>query len=224
MANYLFNQRQTKRQLRTFFRNQKATLSSFGNAVNQTFEAYVFAKVIQWYRQRGYIISIVNPRIKGQEVFRLKFSTRGAPNKYSYVLISLNGDTIQLRHQLRVSTTSHRNTLPNNANICCDITIMKDQDLSNFSTDDAIPNSWLIAFGEVKHMSAFAELVASFIGLVHELTPKKLKKVRVGKYQERDIAPFLYVSGLMNPTAKGILHTIKNRKFNIDIYSFENPM
>jgi len=225
MADYYFDQKQAKRQLRNFFRSQKAGLTSFGSTVNQTFEAHVFAKVIQWYQQKGYQVTINNPRVNGRAVFRLKFSTRGAPNKYSYATISLNERTIQLRHQLRVSTFSHRRKQKNNANICCDIVLMNDEDLSTFSTDDAIPNDWLISFGEVKHMSAFAELVASFIGLVHELAPGKLKRIRVADYEGNgDISPFLYASGVMYPTAKGILQTIQHRKYDIDVYSVEKPM
>ena len=101
---------------------------------------------------------------------------------------------------------------------------MEDMDLSTFTTDSAIPNNWLIAFGEVKHMSAFAELVASFVGLVHELTPRRLKRVRIKDYKNEHIAPFLYASGIMYPTAKGILQTIKRRKFDIDVYSVEDPI
>jgi hypothetical protein len=224
MPNYLFDQKQTQKQLKSFFTKQKPKLNSFGSTVNQTFEAYVFAKVIQWYTNAGYTVTMVNPKVNGKKTFRLKFSTRGAPNKYSYAEISLNGNTVQLRHQLRISTASHHPGLRHKANICCDISIINDNDLSNFSTDDALDNNQLISFGEVKHMSAFAELIASFIGLVYELAPANLNAIRIPGYSSNDIAPFLYVSGLMNPTAKGIHETIVNRQFNIDIYSHLNPI
>lgn len=221
---YLFDQKQTQKQLKAFFKKQKPKLNSFGSTVNQTFEAYVFAKVIQWYQNNGYTIKLINPKVNGRQFFRLKFSTRGAPNKYSYAEMTLNGTTIQLRHQLRISTLSHHGALRHNANICCDISIIANQDLSQYTTDDALPNNDLLSFGEVKHMSAFAELLASFIGLVYELSPQNLNKVRIAGYTSNQIAPFLYVSGLMNPTAKGIQETFQDRKFNIDIYSHLNPM
>jgi hypothetical protein len=167
---------------------------------------------------------MINPKVNGKKTFRLKFSTRGAPSKYSYAEITNNGQTVQLRHQLRISTSSHHASLQHNANICCDISIIKDNDLSAFTTDDALDNSQLISFGEVKHMSAFAELIASFIGLAYELTPANLAAIRVPGYLSNHVSPFLYVSGLMNPTAKGIHETITNRQFNLDIYSHLNPM
>lgn len=224
MSNYLFDQKQAQKQLKSFFTKQKPKLNSFGSTVNQTFEAYVFARVIHWYTNAGHSVKMINPNVNGKKIFRLKFSTRGAPKKYSYAEISFNGQIVQLRHQLRISTASHNSSLQNKANICCDISIIKDNDLSNFTTNDALDNDQLISFGEVKHMSAFAELIANFIGLAHELTPANLDAIRIPGFVSNHLSPFLYVSGLMNPTAKGILETIVNRKFNLDVYSHHNPM
>ena len=78
--------------------------------------------------------------------------------------------------------------------------------------------------GEVKHMNAFAELLANFIGLIHELTPARLKKIRKRALNHSAIPPFLYVSGLMNPTAKGLQGSIDIRKFDLDVYHFDKPM
>lgn len=224
MADYLFNQAETQKRLHDFFQANKAELNSFGNTVNQTFEAQAFAKVIEWYRNKGFNSKIVNPKIDGVETFRLKFSTRGTPNKFSFAIMSKDDYSFQIRHQLRVATFTNRGRQKFSANIVCDVVVMENEDLKFFKTDDPIPNDWLISFGEMKHMSAFAELVAGFIGLVHELKPNKLKKIRKRGYNNPHISPFLYVSGYMNPTAKGIALTIKRRKFDIDIYSFENPI
>jgi len=102
---------------------------------------------------------------------------------------------------------------------------MQNLNIDHYLSDTALPNRNLIAFGEVKHMSAFAELVASFIGLVHELSPSSLKPIRKKNWNRPDkIAPFLYVSGILYNTAKGIVETIEKRKLDIDIYSFDNPM
>lgn len=224
MADYLFDQAKTQIELQNFFAANKAQLSSFGNFVNQTFEAFAFAKVIEWYQNKGYTTQIVNPKVNGKDAFRLKFSTRGTPNKFSYAVMTLGDETIQIRHQLRVSTASNSGKLKYSANICCDIVILENEDLKYFSSEAPIPSDWLISFGEMKHMSAFAELVASFLGLVHELAPKRLRKIRKKGLVSKHIPPFLYVSGYMNPTAKGLFETIKRRKYDVDIYSFENPL
>jgi hypothetical protein len=59
------------------------------------------------------------------------------------------------------------------------VAVISDTDLSDYGTDDYLESSHLITFGEAKHMSAFAELIASFIGLVHELLPDKLDRLRL---------------------------------------------
>ena len=76
-------------------------------------------------------------------------------------------------------------------------------------------------------MSAFAELLAGFIGLVHELQPRRLKKVRNPKKQLKEtdhVAPFLFVSGLLYNTAKGLEATFIKRGFDVDIYSSAKSM
>jgi hypothetical protein len=225
MPDFLFNQAYVKTQLKDFFTNEKATIHNFGGSVNQTFEANVFAEVIKWYRVNGWKVNIISPIINGNPTFKLKFNTRGAPRNYSYAHCIKGDQTCQIRHGLRTHTKSYyiRNT--KSANIVCDIVVMKDVDIDGFSSDLAISNDLLIAFGEVKHMSAYAELIASFIGLVHELKPEKLKKIRVRKWQRGDnISSFLYVSGFLYRTAEGLVETIEKRKYDLDIYSFNNPM
>lgn len=225
MATYLFDQNSAKNELKIFFQKQKADINSFGSTVNQTFEAAVFAKVIKWYQNNHWAVNIVNPSIKGKQVFRLKFNTRGAPAGYSFVRCTKGSKSCQIRHGLRVHTKYHRQTNRYSANVVCDIVIMNDIDIHHYLSDDSLPNEELISFGEVKHMSAFAELLANFIGLTHELKPECLKRIRVHNWKMSDkISCFLYVSGLLYTTAKGIAETIRDRKFDIDIYSHDNQM
>jgi hypothetical protein len=225
MKVYLFDQSSVKIQLKDFFVNEKASINNFGSTVNQTFEAHVFANVIKWYKDNGWTVNIINPIKNGQQVFTLKFNTRGAPINYSYAHCEKKGYSCQIRHGLRTHTESYKNSNNKSANIVCDIVIMDDINIDSFSTDSALQNDLLIAFGEVKHMSAYAELIASFIGLVHELKPEKLKRIRMKKWKRSEnISCFLYVSGILYKTAEGLVETIEKRKYDVDIYSFNNPM
>jgi len=220
---YLFNQNKEKDNLNRFFKKNHSLLTSFGSTVNQTFEAYVFANCIKWYKKNGWTIQIINPR-KGRykNKFQLKFNTRGAPAHYSFALCSKNSKIIQIHHGLRVATRYHNNENEFPANICLDVAIINFTDMNEFETDMAIPNENLISFGEAKHMSAFAELIASFIGIVHELLPEMLENNN--KKNLDDLYPFLYVSGRLHYTAKGIRETIVKRNMRISIYSFDDPM
>lgn len=226
MSDFLFDQKQAKKELASFFKKEKARINSFGSTVNQTFEAHIFALVIKWYQKRNWNVQLVNPiGPYGKGEFRLKFSTRGAPKGYSYARCFNGNESCQIRHQLRVSTKHERKNHERPANICCDVVIIRDVELEHYNTDQALPNDQLISFGEMKHMSAFAELLAGFIGMVHELDPKRLKRVRKKSWKAtHHLSPFLYVSGIMYQTAKGIKETIHNRRFDIDIFSFDYPM
>jgi hypothetical protein len=226
MSDFLFDQKKAKRELATFFKKERARINSFGSTVNQTFEAHIFALVIKWYQKRNWNVQLVNPTGPyGNGEFRLKFSTRGAPKGYSYARCSKGKEACQIRHQLRVSTKHEKKNRERPANICCDVVIINDVGLDHYNTDQSLPNDQLISFGEMKHMSAFAELIAGFIGMVHELDPKRLKRVRNKSWKATNqLSPFLYVSGIMYQTAKGLNETIINRKFDIDIFSFDRPM
>ena len=72
-------------------------------------------------------------------------------------------------------------------------------------------------------MSAFAELVAGFIGLVHELQPTRLRRIKKRKAVHHK-SPFLFVSGYMMHTARGILETIEQRGFDVEIYHLEREL
>ncbi|HEY5235320.1 MAG TPA: hypothetical protein VIJ14_04005, partial [Rhabdochlamydiaceae bacterium] len=156
---YFFDRAQSRTDLRDFFKSSKAKLNSFGSTVNQTVEAYVFAEVIKLHDERGWRVQLKNPKVKNQDVFRLKFSTRGKPDNFSYAVATRDNETFQIRHGLRVSI--YNDGEHTRANICCDVAVIKDDDLSRFNTDDPVPNDWLISFAEVKHMSAYPELLAS---------------------------------------------------------------
>lgn len=207
-----------------FFDQNRGNLNLFGRTVNQTFEAFVFAATSAWYREQGWDVEFVHPRSKDGLVkpLRLKFSTRGRPGNYTHVVCQKDGVSRQIRHQLRVATSAHQPGNKRNANVCLDVAIITPFDVSSLGTDNYVENSYLISFAEAKHMAAFAELVANFIGLVHELQPGRLSRIRIEGFkskQRQDPAPFLYVSGILYRTAQGIVETIEQRGYDIDVYS-----
>jgi hypothetical protein len=223
---YLFDQEQWKQKLKDLFVSHKAELDSFGTRVNQTFEAAVFAKTIQWHKNNGWRVDIRNPKKKNQYIFKLKFSTRGAPGGYTHVLCEKENELIEIRHQLRAKIY-HQPSWGVEANICCDIAIIKIvENLNKMPSDFAIENEDLISFGEAKHMSAYPELIASFVGLVHELRPECLDNIRNNTdfKQSNTVAPFLYLSGYLSGTADAMQTSITERGYNVDIYHINNEL
>lgn len=215
----------TKSDLAKFFREKSKDLSKFGSTVNQTFEAYLFASTLSHYREKGWQVDVVNPlnRETKKRDFRLKFSTRGIPANFSYAVCTRDGDTVELRHQLRVATAHYREDQINSANVCMDLAVIKRGAADGLGDRDAAQNSDLITFGEAKHMNAYAELVAGFVGLVHEMQPARLKP-KSAKLHPDHQCPFLFISGFMLATAKGILETIERRKLDLTIFHLEAPL
>jgi hypothetical protein len=213
-----------KKRMSDFFSSHRSSISDFGSTVNQCFEAFVFVSLVNWYASKGWTVVFKNPGGKSS-VAQLKYSTRGRPDNYTYAVCKKGKRCIQIRHGLRIATKSHQVGQSMPANVVLDVAVIQECDLSLYKTNDHVDNTKLITFAEAKHMPAFAELIAGFIGLVHEIAPSRLKKkrpyigpLRLGEH----LAPFLYVSGHLNPTAQGIVDTIRYRGYDIDIYDYES--
>lgn len=223
MANLWIDTEVVENRLEIFFRNNKSQIQNFGSTVNQTFEAFVFASVLNWYISNGWSVDIRNPVSNPKEV-KLKFNTRGKPGGYSYAICEKNNEKIQVRHGLRVSTFYNKPGFTFPANVVLDVAVIYDRDLSQLKSNDYVDNTDLITFGEAKHMSAFAELIANFLGLVHEMKPDAMLPFSPNNFKNfpDHPVPFLYVSGYLYPTAKGIFESIKDRSINIDIFDHES--
>jgi hypothetical protein len=222
MANPWIEIGKVQTRLTKFFSENKSEIQDFGSTVNQTFEAFVFASTVRWYVDRGWNVEFKNPQ-SNSNLVKLKFSTLGRPSLYTYAICTKGNQSIQIRHGLRVGTRYHQTGRIPSANVVLDIAVISDMDLSKHKTNDHLENSYLITFGEAKHMSAFAELVANFVGLVHELLPDRINHIRLysgpGSQPEHP-PPFLYVSGYLYPMAQGIAETIKDRGYDIDVYDY----
>jgi len=225
MPDAWFDQAQMKKRLVGFFDKERAKTTTFGNTVNQTFEAFVFAALVAWYRKQGWFVKFKHPNKKqsteSPNRLFLKFSTRGRPDNYSYAIGKKGKETIQIHHQLRVATRHHREPYTDHANVCLDVAVIRESDVTGFGTDDSFDNGHVLTFGEAKHMSAFAELVAGFIGLVHEMMPEHVKERPKAEKRASTghLAPFLFVSGDLYKSARGIIETMQRRNMTVQVFS-----
>jgi hypothetical protein len=227
---WAFDQSIATQKLFRFFQINGAAASDFGSRVCQTFEALTFAQVIKWYKDNGWAIKIINPKSGNKTGFRLKFSTRGDTKNFTYVRCEKGpplNEAAQIRHQIRVAT--HYNIRKKKkslrANIVCDVAVLRDGFYDGIVGSMHVENDDLITFVEAKHMNAYAELIASFIGLVHELQPWRIghdvKKRRAKNASHPK--PFLNLSGYCTGTAEGIIATMIRRKMDVAIYDSQKP-
>ena len=73
-----------------------------------------------------------------------------------------------------------------------------------------VSNQNLVSFAEVKHVTPFPEIIANFIGIVHELKPDLLNGDG-GKNRPNLIAPCLMMSGNGNPRTGRIKSNFEQR-------------
>jgi hypothetical protein len=230
MMAWAFDQTITTQKLFRFFQTNGAAASDFGNRVCQTFEALTFAQVIKRYKDNGWDIKVINPNGGNKSSFRLKFSTRGDTKNFTHVRCergSPPSEAVQIRHQIRVAThyNVRKKTKSPRANIVCDVAVLKDEFYDGIIGSMHVENDNLITFVEAKHMNAYAELIAAFIGLVHELQPWRIGH-DVKKRRAKTAAhpkPFLNLSGYCAGTAEGIIATMKRRKMDIAVYDTRTP-
>lgn len=222
---WTFDQDSTIKKLTAFFQSNGGTARDFGNRIYQTFEAITFAQVIKWYQDEGWTCEVVNPGAGHKSDFRLKFSTRGNAKNFTFVRCRKECDvanSVQIRHQIRVEIFHNIKTRKtvNKANIVCDVAILKDESYDHIVGNMHVSNDKLISFAEAKHMDAYAELIASFVGIVHELQPWRMindrKKLR-SLYQDHP-KPFLNISGISHLTASAIKETFKKRNYDFEIF------
>ena len=72
------DQQGIKNDLKKFFEQKSHDISNFGNKVNQTFEAFVFAATVAWFKEQGWKVKIHHPaKHDVRKGMKLKFSTRG---------------------------------------------------------------------------------------------------------------------------------------------------
>lgn len=222
-----FDQQQEVARLTAYFHANGAIAGDFGRRVWQTFEAVTFANVIRWYQQRGWQTSIHNPIVGGRSMFRMKYNTRGDPGNFTFVRCTKGSDTVQIRHQIRVETkhnTSKGKRVPR-ANVVCDVAVLRDGTYHHLKGYMHVYNRDLITFAEAKHMDAYAELIAGFIGLVHELQPRRLArgwKTSPVAFTDHPV-PFLNVSGVCMHTAQGLKATIRRRGLGIAVHDAQSP-
>lgn len=226
-----FDQQLAIKSLAAFFRDEGGNASDFGKRVYQTFKALTFAQTIKWYKDRNWNVVIVNPGKGPKGEFRLKYSTRGDAKNFTYARCT-NGnnpsDVVQVRHQIRVETAynDRKQVSSLRANLVCDVAVLSDRNYDYIVGNMHVANECLVTFAEAKHMDAYAELVAAFIGLVHELQPWRLARDIKKKRALYSLhpKPWLNLSGICMATAEGIKHTISRRGLDIEVHDSRSPL
>lgn len=155
--------------LGAYLQQHRQTLSTAFSTYAQRFEAYCFMHEVQRLNSANLNPQLRNPG-NGNRVV-LKFNTRGKPSRYSFCEFSIRGETIELRHNLKVRS-AHAGPLGLHnpePGFYLDLSFIR---ANSIVADDWVEAHNLFTFAECKHMPAFPELIAGFLGMVHEVMPR----------------------------------------------------
>ncbi|WP_054312003.1 hypothetical protein [Mesorhizobium sp. 1M-11] len=172
------------------------------------------------YRLAGYTVTVENA-ING--LFVAKLSSRGYPYNFSWFQC-VKGDELYEIHSNLSVMGAHKD----GAVYVVDVAVVVGSDQVPKEKPKtawvALDNAALATFAEVKKLVVYPMLLAQFIGIVHEITPSKLKKLKPGTPTDEHFNPSLITLGYLTKTSSKALKGFAKRKFrvcvvhNFDIY------
>lgn len=166
--------------------------------------------VVQHYRAYGYETSIQNPT--GTQEFRVKLSTRGHPADYSHVICERGNSVFELHSNLGVFGGRDSGIY------CVDVAIVKPgvvPEKKSKKGSEILKNNELISFAEAKKLVIYPMLLAQFVGIVHEIQPKFLRRNKKYCLADDHLHPALIALGNLTPNATDILRSFNRRKYKI---------
>jgi hypothetical protein len=198
--------------IKLFARQHRTALDFLNARQTQLLEIGAIVGVVQHYRAYGYNTSIRNPG--GTQEFRVKLSTRGHPADYSHVVCERGTTVCELHSNLSVLGGRDSGIF------CVDVAIVNSGVVptkKGKKASEPLQNNDLISFAEAKKLVIYPMLLAQFLGIVHEVTPKFLKRDKKYRLGNDHLHPALIALGSLTPNARDILRSFKRRKYKITI-------
>ena len=202
---FLQKKEQFENELRSFFDNDRMIIKTNSERLCHFFELACYSRFVEYYRSQNFKLKC---HLKNNEnVFRFKATTQGKPNKYSYFRISQNASVTEGEsRKYDVRANMPVKSFFDNCKYTPDIVV------SLFSDDEdikVIENQNLVTFCEVKYLKPHPEMLANFIGLLHEITPNLLSGPEIcpGLHP----APSLIASGRSSENVNDIVTGMLNR-------------
>ena len=217
MANPFKDIKELTRDIESYLRKNRSAIFNNAKRISDFFEMACYNNIVRFYENNGYEVTIKNLQ---KSKFNYKCTTAGNPAKYSFFEVKKkigNLDYLfEIRHNINVQSYHNDDTYTTP-----DIAILKPNSIledDNFYDTQLkyyfIKNKSLISFCEVKNFNPYPELLFSFIGIVNELRPNLIRKVK--NSGNSHIATTLMISGKSNKHADKIITNLQSR-YHINI-------
>ncbi|MEQ1736381.1 MAG: hypothetical protein ABL886_08260 [Rhodoglobus sp.] len=199
-----------------FAEAHQEALLSFPRRESQLLELAAMTLAAMHYERAGYQ---VGPSNTGDHTeFRMKLSTRGRPENFSWWTATRGADSFEIHANLPVVSAYGRD----NGTYVVDVAVVRAGSLSRLISMGpgrrALPNAALLTFAEVKRLVVYPMLLAQFIGIVHEILPRFLGKRRPRGFRSAGhFDPALMSIGYLHSTSRGIVGAYFDRGYRVSV-------
>jgi hypothetical protein len=201
-----------KKHLGAFIRRHRSEFESMTSRETALLEMGALVMSAEHYRLAGYTVSPQNER-SGR--FVVKLSSRGHPYNFSWFHCVRGADACEIHANLAVHG-GHRD----GAVYVVDVAVVHPDKTPKKKEKKpwvALSNEHLITFAEVKKLVIYPMLLAQFIGIVHEIKPKALRRAGLSLDAGSHFYPALVSVGYLQGTSRKILEGFKKRKYRISV-------
>ena len=206
------NETEVNRFLKGFIRKHRATLDRVSYSQSQTLELALAVSTSQHYALSGYQVAPLNP--KGN-TFVVKTSTRGHPANVSRFVVSRGSSTFEIHMNLLVRSAHDKGIY------CVDLGVVPEGLVPVKKTGPkwiCLSNEKLISFAESKKLVIYPMLIAQFIGIVHEVTPRFLQRPHLGGFLHAGhFPPTLVCLGYFSGTSRAIVEGLRSRGIRLQV-------
>lgn len=163
------------------------------------------------YRLAGYAVSVENPK---NGLFVAKLTSRGHPYNFSWFRCERDEQVYEIHSNLAVKG-AHKD----GAVYVVDVAVVEGADAVPKSKPKkawiGLDNKKLSTFIEVKKLVVYPMLLAQFIGIVHEISPRSLRKPKASTGAAGHFSPSLVTLGYLQGTSSKVLAGFAKRKYRV---------
>ncbi|MER9195736.1 hypothetical protein NKI13_20940 [Mesorhizobium australicum] len=205
------NVAEIEKELKAFINKHSVQFEHLAVRETALLELGALTMATEHYRLAGYTITVENA-ING--LFVAKLSSRGYPYNFSWFKC-VKGDELYEIHSNLSVMGGHNDE----AVYVVDVAVVVGDDKVPKAKPKqkwvALDNKALATFAEVKKLVVYPMLLAQFIGIVHEITPSRLKKLKAGLPADNHFPPSLITLGYLTATSSKALKGFAKRKFRV---------
>lgn len=191
--------------------------SAVFSAVSRQSERLEIASIVAFaehYRVNGWVVRPVNP--KGlRSRFVAKTRTSGQPAAYSHFSAQRGRASVEIRMNLAVRGAHDAGIY------CVDVAVLAPGKYPPSTAKTAawmpLENRYLVTFGEAKYLAVYPMLLAQFIGIVHEIKPRFLRRASSSFGEHGHPPPTLLVLGRYSGNSLSIVQSYLSRGIQVHI-------